>query len=84
MLRTQHGFTPTCHPFLLDTHSINPLEAEAPQPSAISLNPPLALVSESTLFMMLLGRERGGYPGDNKFLYVVCSNPVNQYPNVNV
>jgi anaerobic dimethyl sulfoxide reductase subunit A len=31
---------------------------------------------------MLYGKA-GGYPSDIKLLYIACSNPVNQYPNVN-
>lgn len=31
---------------------------------------------------ILHGREKG-FPADFKFLYVVCGNPLNQYPNVN-
>jgi anaerobic dimethyl sulfoxide reductase subunit A len=64
----------------------NPVEADAPPASLLSLNPPLrsrSRVNSSQLWDAMLYGKAGGYPSDIKLLYIACSNPVNQYPNVN-
>ncbi len=40
-------------------------------------------VNTSHLWDAILHGKRRGFPADFKFLYVVCGNPLNQYPNVN-
>lgn len=40
-------------------------------------------IHSTNLWDSILEGRKGGYPGDIKFLYIVCSNPVNQIPNTN-
>jgi len=40
-------------------------------------------VHNAKLWDSILKGKKGGYPGDFKFLYVVCANPLNQIPNTN-
>ena len=40
-------------------------------------------VHNAKLWDAILNGRRGGYPGDFKFFYVVCANPLNQIPNTN-
>lgn len=62
----------------------NPLEASAPP--NIGLNPRLRSkyrVNTSQIWDALIKGKDGGFPADIKLLYIVCANPLNQYPNVN-
>lgn len=62
------------------------MEADSPPASLISLKPQLRSrfrVNASHLWDAILEGKAGDYPSDIKLLYIVCSNPVNQYPNVN-
>jgi len=63
----------------------NPLEASAPP--NIGLNPRLRdkyRVNTSQIWDALIRGKDGGYPSDTKLLYIVCANPLNQYPDVNM
>ena len=40
-------------------------------------------VHNAKLWDAILKGRKGGYPGDFKFFYVVCANPLNQIPNTN-
>jgi anaerobic dimethyl sulfoxide reductase subunit A len=40
-------------------------------------------VHNTKLWDAILNGRKGGYPGDFKFFYVVCANPLNQIPNTN-
>lgn len=40
-------------------------------------------VHNSKLWDSILKGRKGGYPGDFRFFYVVCANPLNQIPNTN-
>jgi anaerobic dimethyl sulfoxide reductase subunit A len=40
-------------------------------------------VHNSKLWDSILEGKAGGYPGDIRFFYVVCANPLNQVPNAN-
>ncbi len=40
-------------------------------------------VHSTNLWEAMLKGKEGGYPGNFKFFYVVCSNPLNQIPNAN-
>jgi anaerobic dimethyl sulfoxide reductase subunit A len=63
----------------------NPFEKKGPQEGH-----PLSFESRSRFKVhntklwdsILLGK-KGGYPGDIRFFYVVCANPLNQLPNTN-
>ena len=40
-------------------------------------------VHNTKLWDAILKGKKGGYPGDFKFFYVTCANPLNQLPNTN-
>lgn len=62
----------------------NPLESGAP--SAGDLDATLHdryKIHTTKLWDAILRGKAGGYPADLKLLYLLCGNPVNQYPNTN-
>ena len=66
----------------------NPVVEAAPPrknalPSLEDTNPSSALIHTSKLYDAILQGKAGGYPSDLKLLYVVCCNPLNQFPNTN-
>ena len=63
----------------------NPVESDAPSQTS-GLNPRNRSrhhINTSHLWEAILRGSDGGYPSDIRLLYVVCGNPLNQYPNVN-
>jgi len=64
----------------------NPLDTDALKGESRALNPRRRSkfrVNTSHLWDAILHGKKKGFPADFKFLYVVCGNPLNQYPNVN-
>lgn len=64
---------------------VNPVEAEkgAERPPLSFTGRSVFKVHSSRLWEAILEGEKGGYPGDFKFFYVTCANPLNQLPNTN-
>ena len=63
----------------------NPLEMEKSSqgnPLSFSFRSRYQVHNAKLWDAILLGKN-GGYPGDFKFFYVVCANPLNQMPNTN-
>ncbi len=64
---------------------INPVESDVPSETK-GLNPrnrSQHRINTSHLWDAILHGRKNGFPSDFRFLYVVCGNPLNQYPNAN-
>ncbi|MFH1350083.1 MAG: molybdopterin-dependent oxidoreductase [Pseudomonadota bacterium] len=65
---------------------INPVESQDPLMASDNFSPRARSrfkVNTCHLWDAILYGKGGGFPSDIKLLYVVCANPVNQYPNAN-